>query len=205
MKIKDYWIYGYSYIRTRMNKRVKIKKGLIIYGRNTFLKLDKTAAIELLGNLELNANTMGHNGRSSILRMDEQARLKVSGSFIFYYGADVIIFKEGLLELGNSFINSDCKIRCHSHIVIGDDCKISHDVTIMDSDGHGMGDKQRTKEVFIGNHVWIAAKATILSGVTIGNGAVIGAGAVVVHDIPKNALAAGVPARIIKENISWSD
>lgn len=37
-----------------------------------------------------------------------------------------------------------------------------------------------------------------LSGVTIGRGAVIGAGSVVVCDIPDNAIAAGVPAHVIK-------
>ncbi|HLP78588.1 MAG TPA: hypothetical protein VK327_16910, partial [Candidatus Paceibacterota bacterium] len=40
--------------------------------------------------------------------------------------------------------------------------------------------------------------ATVLQGVTIGEGAVIAAGAVVVHDIPDNAIAAGVPARVVR-------
>lgn len=102
-----------------------------------YLKINKTAVLNLKGNLVLNANRMGKNDRSSILRMDENSTLECAG-FQFMYGADVILFKGAHLVLGkNSFINSDCKIRCHKEITIGENCAISHDFTIMDSDAHG--------------------------------------------------------------------
>lgn len=44
---------------------------------------------------------------------------------------------------------------------------------------------------------------TILSGVKVRDGAVIAVGSLVKGDIPKESLVGGVPARIIKENISW--
>jgi acetyltransferase-like isoleucine patch superfamily enzyme len=47
-------------------------------------------------------------------------------------------------------------------------------------------------------NVWIGANVTVLSGVTIGQNSVIAAGAVVTKDIPKNCLAAGVPAIVKK-------
>ncbi len=50
----------------------------------------------------------------------------------------------------------------------------------------------------IGHDVWIGHGAVILPGVKIGNGAVIGAGAVVSKDIPEYAIAAGIPAKVIK-------
>ena len=53
--------------------------------------------------------------------------------------------------------------------------------------------------VTIGNNVWIADKVTILSGVTIGDNSMIGATAVVTHDIPAGVIAAGVPARVIRQ------
>lgn len=53
--------------------------------------------------------------------------------------------------------------------------------------------------VTIGNNVWIADKVTILSGVTIGDNSMIGANAVVTHDIPAGVIAAGVPARVIRQ------
>lgn len=54
------------------------------------------------------------------------------------------------------------------------------------------------KHTIIGHDVWIGQRAIIMQGLTIGNGAVIGAGAVVTRDVPPYAVAAGVPAKIIK-------
>ena len=55
-----------------------------------------------------------------------------------------------------------------------------------------------TMPIHIGEDVWIAAGCKILKGARIGNHAVIGAQAVVKADIPENAVAVGVPAKVIK-------
>ena len=49
----------------------------------------------------------------------------------------------------------------------------------------------------IGDGVYIGPGAKIIGAVTIGNNVAIGANAVVTHDVPDNAVVAGVPARII--------
>jgi chloramphenicol O-acetyltransferase type B len=54
-------------------------------------------------------------------------------------------------------------------------------------------------DVTIGHDVWIGAEAVILSGISIGSGAVIGARAVVTRDVPPYAVAAGNPARVVRE------
>lgn len=54
-------------------------------------------------------------------------------------------------------------------------------------------------EIKIGKNVWIGDKASILGGVTIGDNIIIGAGSVVTHDIPSNCMAAGAPAKIVKQ------
>lgn len=53
--------------------------------------------------------------------------------------------------------------------------------------------------------MWIGTNAIILKGVAIGDGAIIAAGAVVTKDVPAHTLVAGVPAKVIKENIiDWT-
>lgn len=54
------------------------------------------------------------------------------------------------------------------------------------------------RPVSIGHDVYIGANVFILDGVTIGHGAVVGAGAVVTKDVPPYAVAAGVPAKVVK-------
>ncbi|MBN1514517.1 MAG: hypothetical protein JXB13_21050 [Phycisphaerae bacterium] len=50
----------------------------------------------------------------------------------------------------------------------------------------------------IEDDVWVGAGCSVLPGVTIGRGAVLGARAVATKDIPPYAVAAGVPARVLR-------
>jgi acetyltransferase-like isoleucine patch superfamily enzyme len=63
--------------------------------------------------------------------------------------------------------------------------------------------REQILPVVIGNHVWIATNAIILPGVTIGEGAIVACGAVVTKDVPPHCLVAGVPARVVRENVDW--
>ena len=53
--------------------------------------------------------------------------------------------------------------------------------------------------VTIGSDVWIGGGSIICPGIKIGDNVVIGAGSVVTKDIPSNCVAAGNPAKKIKE------
>ncbi len=58
--------------------------------------------------------------------------------------------------------------------------------------------KLSTSPVTIEDNVWIGEGSCILPGVTIGEGSIIGTLSVVTKDIPKNSIAIGNPARVIK-------
>eukprot|EP00898_Chlorokybus_atmophyticus_P000045 jgi/Chlat1/1040/Chrsp110S01553 len=76
--------------------------------------------------------------------------------------------------------------------VIGDDVSILHNVTL-----GGTGASAGDRHPKVGNGVLIGAGVVILGNIKIGDGSRIGAGSVVIHDIPENCTAVGVPARVI--------
>ena len=186
-----------------VHNRIITGKGRIVIGWCDRFELSQTSKIILNDKLSCNDGRYHIPVRNSLLLMEDNATLESNG-FSFYYGADVQVFKGAKLILGkDSFINSDCKVRCHKEITIGDDCAISHDFTVMDSDAHELDGNRNTNPVHIGNHVWIGTRVTILNGVTVGDGAVIAAGSLVTKDVPAGALVGGVPAKVIKEKVEW--
>lgn len=78
--------------------------------------------------------------------------------------------------------------------IIGDDCTLYHGVTLGGTSWN-KGKRHPTLE----NGVVIGAGAKVLGPITVGAGAKIGSNAVVVKDVPANATAVGIPARILEE------
>ena len=93
-------------------------------------------------------------------------------------------------------------------ISIGSGTMIGGNCQIMDSDGHPLwppedrweypGDEY-DQPVEIGDNVFIGLNVLILKGVCIGSNSIIAAGSVVTTSIPENCLAAGIPAKVIKQ------
>lgn len=178
----------------------------VIAYRGTKVSIDSTAIIEVEeGRFILNDSWCEVNPFYTLFWMREQSQLKVHGSFTVYSNADISIHKGAVLEIGSGFANHGARIHCFNFIKIGNQVYIGDDVAIRDSDGHEIIDSERpvSMPIVIMDHVWIGAKATILKGVTIGEGAVVAAGAVVTKDVPAHSLVAGVPAKVVKEKVSW--
>lgn len=136
------------------------------------------------------------------------AHAEIGDNFELISGSLIRIQQGGHLSTGkNFFMNSFSMIYCYDRVQIGDDVIIASYTQIRDSDGHPISYdgqvKKQTAPVIIHDHVWIASRVTILKGVTIGTGCVIAAGSVVTKSIPPRCLAAGNPARVIRENITW--
>jgi acetyltransferase-like isoleucine patch superfamily enzyme len=89
-------------------------------------------------------------------------------------------------------------------ITIGRNVLCGANVTITDTDWHHMDRSKEGKEeipsspVVIGDNVWLGMGVTVLKGVEIGKNSVIAPYSVVLNDIPKNVLAAGQPAKIVR-------
>lgn len=176
-------------------------KTLRIY-RPTITIISKDANFNISGSLCINKPWDGYRGMPSIFKVFGKATINSKNFDI--HQCSVCIYENAVVNLGNnSFINSGGSIVCKQSITIGDDTVIGNGVEIRDTDSHKLVGKSMDAPIVIGDHVWIGVNCTILKGVTIGDGSVIAAGSVVVRDIPPKCLAAGVPAKVIRENIEW--
>ena len=123
-------------------------------------------------------------------------------------GSVVNIAPGSRLSIGEkSYLSDGSTIAAGSRggVTIGRGCAISFGVTILDDDGHGFGPPPYSAPIVIEDRVWIGCNATILKGVTIGEGSVVAAGAVVTKSCPPGSLIAGVPAKVIREGVEWTD
>lgn len=134
---------------------------------------------------------------------------------------------QGRIHIGNRcHIGGGTQLISRAEIVVEDDVTIAWNCTVYDHDSHSLywDERQKdtlqevaayaatgnpiankdwshvnTKSIRIGKRAWLGFGVTVLKGVEIGEGAVIGAGSVVTRNVPPYTVAAGNPARIVKE------
>ena len=139
--------------------------------------------------------------------MVEGGNLIVKKKLLLLDDVTIWVHRGANLIIGDCTINNNTYVECESSITIGNNVGFGRNVTIRDSDGHDhgdtFGDRQRCRPLVIEDSVWIGSYAMILRGIHIGESAIIAAGAVVTKDVPARCMVAGVPAKIIKENVYW--
>ena len=171
----------------RLIVRLLRRRYLTPYGRR--LKLDGLAFI----------------GPGVILQIGRQASIEL-GRWSWIGHGTKIRAHEGVVSIGaKTVLGQECTISAFQHVSIGRECVIADRVMLIDFD-HGVVEVERPvrlqgiykRDVRVGNNVWIGYGACILRGVTVGDNAIIGTSAVVTHDVPANAVVAGVPARLIR-------
>jgi acetyltransferase-like isoleucine patch superfamily enzyme len=114
------------------------------------------------------------------------------------------------LKVGRScFIGWQTSISVGRRIEIGDNVMIAGRAFLAGYPGHPLNPRDRAAglpdtedqvgDIVIEDDVWLATGVTVLAGVRIGRGTVVGAGSLVNRDLPPNVLAAGVPARVLRQ------
>lgn len=103
-----------------------------------------------------------------------------------------------------SFLNYNCvmldcaPITLGNHVLCGPNCSFYTAIHPTDP-AERLTDAESAKPITLHDNVWLGGNVTVLPGVTIGKNSVVGAGSVVTKSLPENVVAAGNPARIIRQ------
>jgi acetyltransferase-like isoleucine patch superfamily enzyme len=193
------------YLRKKFYPRLFKKAGTgLIIGRNVVIRHPQK--IELGNNVTIDDNCVidGRGAGPEGLVLEDNVIINRNC---------MILAKSGPIRLGkrtsigsNSVIVSMDGVELGEAVLMAGGCSISAgsyhfediDAPVMDQGAYSKG------AIRIEAKSWLGTGVIVLDGVTIKQGAVIGAGAVVVKDIPKNAVAVGVPARVVKVREKFS-
>jgi len=132
------------------------------------------------------------------IRNDHRGTI-VAGDVALYPDVTLICRPGARLSVGDgTYINRNTFLFAEKEISVGEDCMISWDVIITDTDGFG---EERNpggaRPVKIGDRVWIGSKAVILGGAVIGDNVVVAGGSVVTGEVATGAIVATRPAHEI--------
>jgi acetyltransferase-like isoleucine patch superfamily enzyme len=191
----------YVYYRTKGKKILAHQKTIIKGLRN----------ITTNGLLNIGIDYKGFMHSRDRTYINIKGKLNVMGRFTIGRGCRFDIQEGATVELGNnSYINPFSKVIISSGLKIGNDCSISWDCQLLDNDFHNIaydGKISKTDTsatIIIGNNVWIGSGVSIYRGTIIANGCCIAANSSVRGEfLEENVLIAGIPAKVIKKNISW--
>ena len=199
----------------KRHKYINVDKGNVIRipkGKNIKIKISGTGNTVIIGdtitdNSKIRINIKGNNNTINIGSSNLQICIGLMVGFpgntvnntTFNYG------KNNHSQMVAYLLEED-----GSSITIGDDnlfswgievrCSDSH--TILDSDGKIIN---KAESITIGNGVWIGHDCTILKNTNIPDGCVIGTHTIVTKKFTEpNCILVGVPAKIVKTNISWN-
>lgn len=153
--------------------------------------------------------------------IEQDSKISIGNNFIFTSGEAFNALSRNIkgcihaktnaqIIIGDNVgISSSC-LWAESSIQIGNNVKIGGDCLIMDTDAHSLNYIYRRKykddiininssPIIIEDDVLIGTRCIILKGVTIGKQSIIGSGSIVTKNIPPNCIAAGNPAKVIKQ------
>jgi len=190
----------------RKNTRANLlHSAMLIPARFSRIVLHRSAKLICQGKFILGAKENLKSTVETRLSLGKGSVFTVKGDFTCACGSDIRVFDGGELTLHGGYCTAGVQIVCAKKITIGKGCAIARDVIVRDTDAHRLlnCDHEMTQEIFIGSHVWIGNRAMVMKGVSIGDGAVIAAGSVVTKNVPPKCLVAGIPAKVIREQVEW--
>ena len=156
--------------------------------------------------------TLGYRGGKFVA--GNRGYISISGGKMIFNGTCNfgegfgIAVESGELQFGKNFYaNRNLLIECQKKVSFGSDVLLGWNVSIRDTDGHSINGKPFKEKIMVKNHVWIASDVTVLKGSVISEGSVIACNSTVcgLKMQENKCLVGGTPAKIIKNNVEWTE
>jgi len=170
---------------------------------------DKGAILVLYGKFRVSSHL--HGKALSKLILKGGSVMEVNGDFIIGHGVTIFLSKNSFLKLGGRLLESDSGITADTLIMverkieIGTDFLCAWNVFISDSDWHYIIGQDHQKDVIIGDHVWVANNSSVLKGAVIPQNCIVASHSKVTgRNFTVGSMLAGIPAKTVKEDVSWS-
>ena len=174
--------------------------------RNAIVLTDKTKRVRwgFGGSREIGTCQRG------LLYIGKKGTLTFQGTAILEKGTRITV-ENGEMTIGDSFFcNKNCCFICNHRIEIGPNAMFGWNIFIRDSDAHPILDQNGERvnpdlPVMIGAHVRIGAFASVLKGAVIKENSIVGFQSCVTSGTvsESNSILAGVPARMVRQNVNW--
>lgn len=162
-------------------------------------------------NISIGKCKLSHNLEFKITGTNNKV---VIGDGVVIQGGLIYLEDSGIcISIGKNTTIGEAEIavaESNTKICIGEDCMLSKGIRITTTDSHSVlnivtGKRLNpAKNVIIGDHVWIGMNVAINKGVNIGKNSIVAGNSVVTHDVPENVIVAGIPAVIVKKDVTWS-
>lgn len=189
-------------LKYKLDNKLKISKNSVMYatydirGEGNIICVDSNAKIKNCRFIIKGNNNIIHIGK----------KCNIAHSTFGVEDSD------NKIEIGDgTTVGNNCQFAAieGTTISVGKDCMFSHNIRLRTGDSHSIVDAQgkRTnysKDITIGNHVWVGLESLILKGCVISDNSVIAARATVNKTFDQPGLIiAGAPAKQIKDRINW--
>ena len=143
-----------------------------------------------------------------VLELLRDGRLEIGEGTLLEPNVWITGGESGRIRIGEGvFLNQGVMVAATDLVEIGNHCMAANNCMITDGN-HNFDDptKPVTWQGFsskgptrLGENVWLGANVVVTSGVTIGDRCVVGANSVVTTDLPAGTIAAGAPAKVLRE------
>ena len=173
-----------------------------------------SSRIQISGNGNMIVLEKGALLLNSLIRISGNNNLVILRANSYVSGAELWVENNNCeLSIGErTFVGHHSHLACTesgSKLQVGCDGMISSYVRVRTGDSHSIVNMEgnrinKAQSVSIGDHCWLGEGSKVLKGVTLEGDDVVSTGAIVTKPFGKNVLLAGVPAKIIKENINWN-